>query len=596
MKPADRIAGAISQFEVKAPPRLDERVREHVYEAFSDSTPASAAEVRTRRWRLIAGNRITQLAAAAVIVVTLLLGLHAWDLLGTQAYAVQDTIDALHKIAAVHAFCTDWQGHKFEMWMNPDPATGTNDFICLTEAELDYIVISTPYVSYYYYPGRNVVRIVRGQLITSSLDPARTIESLTDKARRRGDSIEVTRKVSDRYGDAISVAYAGAAFEGEAWVDPKTKLLLGLQYTRRSSPGQFVKSFDEIHSHVPVPDRWLSFQCPDDAQVQPEGWGELDDPNCGIDAAGMTDEHACRTILTRLFEGINAADLDEIRRLIPLANQWDDEGLAAGIRGVVGNAWDDRQGGVAAYEIGSPYKDKACPLGVLVPCVLTDHSDQRFEITLIVRFRQAQGQRTCVVVDAWGDIKPRSGASDHRQPLRASGTSFHGPINGVFNTSLSAVLIVPTNEADKIIEQQIHDSVRVVQKFIVGKFPDRDVKILTDTEALQADLSQSCVGVYGTAQGNLWLAKYMTALPVVIEPNSITADRVYEGSDLRFISAWPHPQNPKMGLVIYTAQRAEDVVDINRVFHGPTDYLVARGQTVVHSANYVKMNGQWTFE
>ena len=201
MKPVDKIARAISQFEVQAPPRLDERVREHVYEAFADPTPAPAAEVRTRRWRLIVSSRIAQLAAAAVIVVGMLLGLHLWNPLGAEVYAVGQTVEALRKIETAHAFCTDWEGHKFEMWMRPDPATGANDFICLTEAERDYVVISTPRVSYYYYPGRNVVRIVRGQLITSDLDLAKTIESLTQEADKEGDSVEIGRKVTDRYGE-----------------------------------------------------------------------------------------------------------------------------------------------------------------------------------------------------------------------------------------------------------------------------------------------------------------------------------------------------------------------------------------------------------
>ncbi|MFQ5983206.1 MAG: hypothetical protein ACE5KS_07520, partial [Woeseiaceae bacterium] len=46
---------------------------------------------------------------------------------------------------------------------------------------------------------------------------------------------------------------------------------------------------------------------------------------------------------------------------------------------------------------------------------------------------------------------------------------------------------------------------------------------------------------------------------------------VYTGEDLRFITAWPNPQNPEKGVVMYAAQRAQDVVGINAVFHGPTD-------------------------
>jgi hypothetical protein len=125
------------------------------------------------------------------------------------------------------------------------------------------------------------------------------------------------------------------------------------------------------------------------------------------------------------------------------------------------------------------------------------------------------------------------------------------------------------------------------------KLPHCQVEILTDVQALQADLSKSSLRVYGTLQGNLWLAKHVV-LPVMIEPNRSTTGRIHEGSDLRFISAWPNPQNPNVGMIVYTAQRAEDVPYINSVMHGPTDYLVAQGRNVVHSANYVKKKGRWT--
>jgi hypothetical protein len=187
------------------------------------------------------------------------------------------------------------------------------------------------------------------------------------------------------------------------------------------------------------------------------------------------------------------------------------------------------------------------------------------------------------------------GASCHSQQPRISGPLFRGPIDATGGTSQSTGLIVPTNEANETIEQRIHDYVRGIQKFILERMPGRDVRILTDAEALQTDLSQNALSVYGTPRGNLWLAKYVTALPVVIEPNGITADRLYKGSDLRFISTWPHPQNSKVGMVIYTAQRAEDIVGINSIMHGPTDYVVAQGQTIVRAANYTNKEARWAF-
>jgi DNA helicase-2/ATP-dependent DNA helicase PcrA len=70
---------------------------------------------------------------------------------------------------------------------------------------------------------------------------------------------------------------------------------------------------------------------------------------------------------------------------------------------------------------------------------------------------------------------------------------------------------------------------------------------------------------------------------------------VHEGSDLRFLSVWPHLSNPRLGRVILTAQRAQDVVGINGVFHGPTDFVVARGRTILQSGSYFNKTGAWTF-
>jgi hypothetical protein len=78
----------------------------------------------------------------------------------------------------------------------------------------------------------------------------------------------------------------------------------------------------------------------------------------------------------------------------------------------------------------------------------------------------------------------------------------------------------------------------------------------------------------------------MEQIPVKIETDKIIADSVYLGNDLRYITAWPNPQNHKVGVIIYTAQRAEDIVEINSVFHGPTDFVVAQGKNVIKSANY----------
>lgn len=165
---------------------------------------------------------------------------------------------------------------------------------------------------------------------------------------------------------------------------------------------------------------------------------------------------------------------------------------------------------------------------------------------------------------------------------------FKGPINAVFSDRTSALLVVPTNEKDKQAQEKIYSYVENIRKRFFKGSP-----ILTDKEALQKDLSKNTIIAYGTPKGNLFIAEHIPGMPVRIESDRIEAGKVYKGTNLRFISAWPNPRNPEKGMVLYIAQQSEDVPNINSIFHGPTDYVIARGRDSLVSANYDKKNGTW---
>lgn len=167
---------------------------------------------------------------------------------------------------------------------------------------------------------------------------------------------------------------------------------------------------------------------------------------------------------------------------------------------------------------------------------------------------------------------------------------FSGTINAVSANKDDVVLVVPTNEKDKTVQEKIHEYVRMIKDMFY-----KDNPLLTDAEALKRDLSKHAVVIYGTSEGNLLLEKYMKELPVSIGHDKIVADKTYEGENLRFITAWPNPSNPMRGILIYTAQKAEDIPGINSIFHGPTDYVIARELEVLASGNYKKNDKIWVF-
>ncbi|MDF2544165.1 MAG: hypothetical protein K0S47_3883 [Herbinix sp.] len=169
---------------------------------------------------------------------------------------------------------------------------------------------------------------------------------------------------------------------------------------------------------------------------------------------------------------------------------------------------------------------------------------------------------------------------------------FNGPINFVFNfQDLDMVIIVPTNEDDKTTQEDISKSVEIIKSQF---FPEAD--IIEDVDALQKDLSNYVILAYGTMDGNLWLQEYKETFPFQVESDRIVADKEYKDTDQILISALPNPQNSNHPLLVYTAQKAEDVVNINAINHGGTDYVIGKDGKEITSGYYEKEKDIWEFK
>jgi hypothetical protein len=161
------------------------------------------------------------------------------------------------------------------------------------------------------------------------------------------------------------------------------------------------------------------------------------------------------------------------------------------------------------------------------------------------------------------------------------------PIINIINSN--QIIIAPSGEKDSSVQRRLNE-------FIV-KFKNRlnaDVPIITDQEALQKDLSDVNLVVFGTTDNNAWLRKNISVLPIRISPDKIKADKDYHGDSLRLISSWFNPQNQKRYMIIYSAQQAGDVIDITRVFHGGSNFIIAKGTSILKSGYYIFRKDKWT--
>lgn len=102
---------------------LDRILREQNVKLKTAAKISTSQKIR----RIIMRSRITQLAAAAVIIIAVLLSINVLDKSVTPAYALEQTIKALRTVSSVHMFCRGWDDKEFEMWMSIEPISGLPD-------------------------------------------------------------------------------------------------------------------------------------------------------------------------------------------------------------------------------------------------------------------------------------------------------------------------------------------------------------------------------------------------------------------------------------------------------------------------------------
>ncbi len=177
--------------------------------------------------------------------------------------------------------------------------------------------------------------------------------------------------------------------------------------------------------------------------------------------------------------------------------------------------------------------------------------------------------------------------ADDPEVATRSRLGFKGPLNSV--AIAPVVVIYPDPQRVEGVGEYIGPTVA----FLIQRL---NADAYTDTEALNMDLKDKNVYVYGALGTNLWLENYLHLLPFKILPDRLIADKEYAGSNLRIAACLPHPQNPELGMAVYTAQTTVGMKESNSFFHGPEDwYVTDTNKNVLGKGNFTDKNEIWKF-
>ncbi len=162
----------------------------------------------------------------------------------------------------------------------------------------------------------------------------------------------------------------------------------------------------------------------------------------------------------------------------------------------------------------------------------------------------------------------------------------------ILNNCKTKVLIYPTNEKSDSLNIRIK---KMIDYFNSKYFHIPDSLYFSDTIALKKDLSNYNIISYGSINGNLWTKEYFQDIPIEITSEYIKTTEKYIGDNLRLITSWFNAKSEGFYVKFYTSQKSEGVLNINNVFHGPTNYVIANDKFEILEKGFYKYeNGKYT--
>ncbi len=360
-------------------------------------------------WRIIMKSRITQSAAAAVILIAVLYMFTGNS--GSSAWAIEQTIEALRNYSGVHMVGTvmdEYGAQKgCELWMRANKSfTSSKDTIIhVDNGVIQWVEDGSTYT---YVPQNNTVYYENAIIAGISQWPGPVLFELF----AHSENTETIRGTNPATGHEqvtllCSLISALGPQSYSIKFDVKTKLPIELaqwnNLDRRGAPFFHAR---QITYYETLPDSIFKVEYPANANrvekelaIPESSVGLLSDPQDGIPTEGLSRQEAANLLLRRVYQALINEDFNEFRKLCPASATWSDEFLQYIIQ-----SKDPQLRTAEIVEIGPIFKEGYSKIGpiVAVPCVVRTKGGTLREDKMIVQFRNIGGKSSCVFHGPYG--------------------------------------------------------------------------------------------------------------------------------------------------------------------------------------------------
>jgi hypothetical protein len=331
-------------------------------------------------------NGATKIAAAAVIILAIGLGIVFFDKSVSSAYAITQTIKALENVTTVHVIGTDWDGNRYEVWNKINPETGKSEWVCIDQTPHGYRIASRPDGSCVWDENGNVVRYSNKPIASNDFRYSQVFEQIAEKMVELNENEKITiRTEKDSvYGKPLVVIHVVTNIQDyRIYVDTESKLPVRLYFDRADNMQQIARTVDEIYYNEPLPERMFDFEVPAEWY---RDWSLLDDPAKGLAIGDLTHEQGAIKAAREYWQAVITNNWDYADQLRPVADWKTDYHV-------------DRP--AELIDIGQPRPERGCS-GLVTPCIVRFADGKIQKIELVINYRQIARNASCVIVATWG--------------------------------------------------------------------------------------------------------------------------------------------------------------------------------------------------
>lgn len=317
MKPAGNINNLFENSKITVGGEVDKKI---LNEAMS-ALPHQATQPDTNIWSIIMHSKITKTAIAAGLIL-MIYWLTLSDKGVPQAYAIDQTLEAMNTINSVHFKAEVYKQGNIECWMLFDKSNPKPTHVCLFMPDFPIRKIDSPRGSFGYNAATNRYRLNRRDERKQSWYPdfANFFKQSLQKAKD-SDAVIITEAYNDKLKqEVIVITVDEGDRKCEYLIDPKTKLPIRFNMLSTANFMKYyqktlaIKNMSFIEYNKPAPEGL--FDVPKDAQKVTNEHDILVHPNTGMPVGTLTPQQACEKIVRETAKAMNERDWEKAKKLL----------------------------------------------------------------------------------------------------------------------------------------------------------------------------------------------------------------------------------------------------------------------------------------